>query len=54
MYGVFPYFVAKSLTDFPVLIIAPMILLLGTYWSLGFIETEIGFWGFYLAMFLTA
>jgi hypothetical protein len=54
MYGAFPYFIAKSLTDFPIIIVAPMLQLLLSYWSLGFIYSEYGFWSFYMTLFLTA
>jgi len=53
MYGVFSYFVAKVTMDTPVLIIAPLIFSMITYWSLGMEYTFEQYAKFFLAVTMT-
>jgi len=43
MYGVFPYYLSKVITDLPILIISSILFTIIVYWGIG---TVINFWGF--------
>ena len=50
MYGLFPYYLTKLMIELPVLIIIPFIMLLPTYWAVGFRPSENAFWMTYFAL----
>lgn len=54
MYGVFSYFMAKTLTDIPIMILTPMITTVLLYFVLNLSLSVENFFGFYLVLFLTA
>lgn len=54
MYGVLPYFMAKTLTDIPIIILTPMITSVMLYFAMNLSLSVEQFFGFYLVLFLTA
>ena len=54
MYGVGPYFMAKTLTDIPIIILTPMITTVMLYFTMNLAFSFEQFFGFYLVLFLTA
>lgn len=54
MYSVFPYFMAKTLMDTPILLFTPFLATVLTYFGLGLEYTAKQFFGFYLVMTLQA
>lgn len=54
MYDVAPYFLSKTIVEFPYLTLMPFLILLPTYWSVGFIHGAYNFFMFYLALMLEA
>ena len=54
MYDVKPYFLSKNILEVPFALLTPMISLLITYWSCGFVHNAADFFKLYLALFLVA
>lgn len=54
MYGVFPYFFAKTLMDTPVLIISPFIAAMIIYWAVGLQHTFEQFMKYFLCLTIVA
>jgi ABC-type multidrug transport system permease subunit len=52
MYGVLPYYLAKTIVEIPVLIIQPMVWAIVVYFGVGFTQTAKQFFYFYLILFL--
>jgi len=50
MYTVFPYYVAKVLSDIPAFIISPLVFTLMTYFTIGFTISTLQFFGFYVSL----
>jgi hypothetical protein len=54
LYGVAPYYLAKTCVEVPVLIIAPFLYIIIIYFWIGFTNTSAAFWGFALPVLLNA
>ena len=54
MYGVLPYFISKIMADSPILILAPTLSCIITYFGLGLENTALSFFGYLLAQLMTA
>jgi len=52
MYGVAPYFISKTVVELPYLILMPFLILLPSYWSVGYVSGASNFFKFYLALML--
>lgn len=54
MYGVTPYYMSKTMIEMPVLIIAPTLMVVLVYWTIGFEQGATAWVGFWLALILLA